>query len=121
MDEWEPLHRASAGPRRVPGALTELCRCLSAHLRGEPPPVPSDWAAVVATAESYRVTPALWEAVGTEATLPEPLATRLQAQYAANVVALARMSDQVRHALGRPQSGRHGARRSQGCPGRAER
>jgi hypothetical protein len=97
-DQWEPLHRSRAGRRRV-RALTELCRCLSAHLRGEPPADRTAWASVVATAETYRLTPALWEAVGTAATLPESMASRLQAQYAANVVALARMSDQLRDVL----------------------
>jgi Uncharacterised nucleotidyltransferase len=97
-NQWEPLPRSRAGRRRV-RELTDLCRCLSAHLRGEPPPVPADWAPVVATAESYRLTPALWEAVGATANLTENMASRLQAQYAANVVALSRMSDQLRDGL----------------------
>jgi hypothetical protein len=96
--KWGPLPHSRAGRRRV-RELTGLCRCLSAHLRGDPPPVPTHWAPVVATAERYRLTPALWEAVGTAADLPETLASRLQAQYAANVVALARMSAQLRDCL----------------------
>jgi Uncharacterised nucleotidyltransferase len=95
---WEPLHRSRAGRRHV-RSLRELGRCLSAHLRDEPPPAPTDWADVVATAESYRLTPALWEAVGAADGLTVNMASRLQAQYAANVVALARMSDQLRNCL----------------------
>jgi hypothetical protein len=97
-DHWAPLPLPGAGRRRV-RALIELGRVLAAHLGGDPLPVPSDWAAVAATAESYHLTPVLWEATRHTTGMDEGIITRLRAEYAANVVVNARMADQLRHAL----------------------
>jgi hypothetical protein len=97
-DQWAPLPRPGAGRRRV-RALIELCRCLSAQLRGDPLPMPTDWAAVAATAESHRLTPPLWEAIRDLNWIDERIRTRLRAEFAANVVTNARMSEQLRAGL----------------------
>jgi len=94
-----PLPLPPPGLGRV-SALVALCRCLSAALRDEPPPVPADWAAVAATAENYRLTPALWEAVRGVGGLEEDVAERLRTEYAANVVATSRASTQLRECIG---------------------
>jgi Uncharacterised nucleotidyltransferase len=98
-EEWAPLRPPRAGPRRV-RALIDLCRCLSAHLRGDPVPEPARWDEVVATAEYFSLTPALWQAVRQMNGIEADVASRLRAEYAANVVTLSQMSSQLSACIG---------------------
>jgi hypothetical protein len=99
VDEpWIALRPPGAGWRRV-WALLDLGRCLSTPAGGGPFPLRTDWAAVVATAEYFRLTPALWVVVGDRVEMEEAMVRRLRSQYAANVVMTARLSRQLRDCL----------------------
>jgi Uncharacterised nucleotidyltransferase len=94
----QPLHPPRVGRRRV-NALLDLGRCLSAPKSGLSPDLRTDWGAVVATAEYFRLTPALWDAVGDRAEIEPALSQRLRAEYAANVVTNGRLLRQLRTCL----------------------
>jgi hypothetical protein len=97
-EQWTSLPLPGAGRRRV-RALIDLCRCLSAHLIGDPVPLPDDWAGVVSSAEYFLLTPALWEAIRGMSGIEPAITRRLQAEYATNVVTTSRMSSQLRDCI----------------------
>jgi len=80
----------------------DLCRTLALRWHGAERERPRDCAAVVATAEQYRLTPALFEAAR-EANLLDwfdgGLTDRLRAEYAANVVTNAHLGRQLGECL----------------------
>ncbi len=97
-----PLEVPRGGRARV-RALIDLCRSLATRINGAPLPRPTQWSGIVATAERYRLTPALFEALrhaDTLRVLDADLAERLRAEYAANVVTNATLARQLRECLG---------------------
>jgi hypothetical protein len=95
----QPLRRPGAGRRRV-RALLDLGRCLSHSTVGLAAELRTSWDDVVATAEYFRLTPALWDVLGDGVDLDVSLTRRLRSEYAANVVANARLLRQLRTCLG---------------------